>query len=757
MTRSYLPNRLVWLGLLLLSFASRAEPLTPTLSAAEFSRLRAQLWRTPASPRRVGLLLELSTNLLNQHDERSIPLDSAANYAQEAYVLSTKLNYPDGRINSLYHLGWFWSSSGLDTLGPGIIRRGIALSQRLGRRRLEAFGWYHLAECYPRTPADLPAKIATYQRARIAFRQVPDNLSEAYLLKCIADMHQVQGHPEQAIPELLEVLAIYRRAGHRKLHYTYDLLSSSYRSLGDYKEALRYGVAMLESLRATADTSNIGGFYQQLGIISTEVKQYPAAIGYFQKALVHYQRTNDAQRIATTAGAIATILLKQGNGQEALRFFTRTTQDYKGGEPRVIMRRNFYLAGIYLRLRDYPRSAPYCAKVQDFMEHHESDDNEKMSMCQLLGEFYYATQRYHEASQYLQQALTLDTRFGNLAKAIEVQKLLFRVDSAQGHFPAAIAHYQQYKQLTDSVFNEKKNKQLATLQIQYDTRKKEQNIALLTKQAQMQQASLREREFQRNALVVGTLLLAGLLGLGLNRYRLKQRATLLLEAQQAEINRQNASLQHLLTEKDWMLKEIHHRVKNNLEVISSLLETQSDYLRDPSALIALREGQNRVHAMGLIHQKLYQSHSLSVVDMTAYIREIAEHLVESFDCQDTVQLHLNVAPIELDVTLATPLGLIINEALTNALKYAWPRPQPGNIRIGLTKMAAQHLQLVIEDDGAGFPAGFDMENGRTMGLTIMRGLSGQLDGRLRITQTPGVRVSLEFEVATSAMPARIEQ
>jgi two-component sensor histidine kinase len=346
---------------------------------------------------------------------------------------------------------------------------------------------------------------------------------------------------------------------------------------------------------------------------------------------------------------------------------------------------------------------------------------------------------------------------GAVLSLAQTHLLLFRVDSAQAQFPSAIAHYQRYKVLTDSVFNERKTKQLASLEIQYDTKKKEQNIALLTKQTQMQQASLREREFQRNVLLGGAVLLALLLCMGYSRYRLKQRSNQLLEAQQAEINRQNASLQHLLTEKDWMLKEIHHRVKNNLEVISSLLETQSDYLRDPSALIALREGQNRVHAMGLIHQKLYQSHSLSVVDMAAYIREIAEHLVESFDCQDTVQLHLNVVPIELEVTLATPLGLIINEALTNALKYAWPRPQPGNIRIGLMEMAAQHLQLVIEDDGAGFPAGFDMEDGRTMGLTIMRGLSGQLDGRLRIIQTPGVRVSLEFEVATSAVPARIEQ
>jgi two-component sensor histidine kinase len=387
--------------------------------------------------------------------------------------------------------------------------------------------------------------------------------------------------------------------------------------------------------------------------------------------------------------------------------------------------------------------------MQDYAQTSTADRGEKTSIYLTLGKFYLLTKRYDKARHYLQQSLDLERNNSPLLRGAELHLLLFEVDSAQGRFPAAIAHYQRYKLLTDSVFNERKNKQLASLEIQYDTRKKEQNIALLTKQTQVQQASIREREFQRNALVIGALLLAGLLGLGYNRYRLKQRSNQLLEAKQAEINQQNISLQHLLTEKDWMLKEIHHRVKNNLEVISSLLETQSDYLHEPAALVALREGQNRVHAMALIHQKLYQSDSLSVVNMAAYIREIAEHLLESFDCQDTVQMHLHLALIELEITLATPLGLIINEALTNALKYACPRPQPGNITIELVEIGFQHFRLVIEDDGAGFPPDFDTEDSGTMGLTIMRGLSGQIDGKLHITQTPGVRVSLEFEAVAS--------
>ncbi len=776
MMPSFLPGRLLWLGLLLLSFASQAEPITPFLDAAEFVRLRAQLWRTPASPRRVNLLLVLSTDLLAHHDDTSLPLDSAATYAQQAYALSNKLNYPDGRINSLYHLGWFHVSSGLDTLGPGLIRQGIALSQRLGRRRLKAFGWYYLADGYSRSPADLPAKIATYQRARSLFHQLTDQQDEAYLLKRIADMHQVQGHPEQAIPELLEVLAIYRRAGHRELYYTYDLLASCYRHLNDLKEALSYSLVALEGVQATADTSSIARFYERLAAIAFELKQYSEARQYFQKALNNSRRNHEVLQAVNSAGAIGFILLAQGKGPEAIRFFTQATQAYVSGPPQVTRCIAYYLGGLHARLGHYALSERYYAQMLAYLATGKAEDWEKLSSYHSIGKLYVLTGRYREASAYLQQALALSQHLGGVLNTAELHRLLFKADSAQGRFPAAIAHYQQYKLLTDSIFNEKKHKQLAMLQIQYATKKKEQNIALLTKQNQVQMARLQQQQAQRNAVIVAALLLALVLVLGYNRYRLKQRTTQLLQAQQQEIHHKNEVLellvndkQHLLDEKenlleekeellhekDWMLKEIHHRVKNNLQVVSSLLNTQADYLRDPAALAALRESQNRVQAMALVHQKLYQSDSLALVNMQEYIQEITEHLLESFDCLGTVREQLDVAPVELDVALATPLGLIINEAITNALKHAFPPGRAGALTISLQPVGAHRYELRVADDGVGLPAGFDAARSQSLGLTMITGLSKQINGALAIASAgPGVQITLQFEVARK--PVRME-
>ena len=146
------------------------------------------------------------------------------------------------------------------------------------------------------------------------------------------------------------------------------------------------------------------------------------------------------------------------------------------------------------------------------------------------------------------------------------------------------------------------------------------------------------------AFWAGQLLLLCLLALSYNRYRLKQRSNQLLEIKQHEINRKNQTLetllseqQQLLTEKEWMLKEIHHRVKNNLQIITSLLHSQGVFLKDEAAQSAIRESQNRVHAMALIHQKLYQSDRLAAIPMAGYVAEIVDYLIKSFDREGTIR------------------------------------------------------------------------------------------------------------------------
>jgi two-component sensor histidine kinase len=745
--------------LLAAAFASQAEPIRPLLRPAAVAHLQAQLRQPLPDTSRATVLLQLADNLLAQHEEIDTSLDGVAAYGQQAQALSEQAGFVVGRIGSLYTLGRLHELTTTDTLGRPLLRRGIALSQQHGRQALEGLGWFYLAGSYPGIARYMPLRLSYYRRAQALYHDLGARLEDAYLLKSIADTHLLQGNSGLAIQELQRVLALYRAAGHPELHYTYDLLLAANRQAGNYKEALRYGLAMLASAQATHDTVAIGGFYARVAALYSELHLTAPALVYYQRSLHNYQVTNNPLFIVHTAGDIARLLIAQRQPQEALAFFTRTTAHTAAGHSAIYAR---HLAECYVALRRYALAERYLKQAVQLVEADHDNDMQKMYAYQAMGDFYVLTKRYDQARWYLQQSLGRYQRTGFLLGIAKLHLLLFKVDSAQSRLVAAIGHYQRYKQLNDSIFNTDKAKQLANLELQYDTRKKEQNIALLTKQTLLQQASLRQREWQRNALLGGAVLLVLLLGLGYNRYRLKQRSNLLLEAQQREINRKNASLellvgekqglleekQELLEEKDWMLKEIHHRVKNNLQVISSLLNTQADYLRDPAALAALRESQNRVQAMALVHQKLYQSESVALVNMPEYIQEITERLLESFDCLDTVRERLDIAPLELDVVLATPLGLIINEAVTNALKHAFPQHRPGTLTIGLRPIEGQRYELLITDDGVGLPPSFDLTHSHSLGLTMVQGLSKQLNGVLHIGQgEAGVQLTLQFEVA----------
>ena len=719
------------------------------------------LLKAASDSTRIKLLLALGQEKLGAASS-SAAADSALYFFHQAEQRSATPALRQWHDESLFQIGTYYVQRDDLPRGKSYFMQVIEADRRAKDKASEGQAWFRLGSSFPPFSRNKyqAEKLSYFGQARALAHQSHDSKMETLSLQQIAFIHHYQGNREQAKRELLEVLAIQKATKDKETYVAYDALAAIASSMGDFAQALSYQLQCISSMEASGDKNDLDHAYFLLGTVYQTLRQHDKAVEALEKSLAFSHAKG--QRILTVelVSVMVTSLIAEGKAAEALRFTQRIASEQPVTLPRDKMFMAAAWAACYRALHQNEQAEKYL--LQGVALGKEVDMHDALRATYLISRFYLATKQYRKARPFLEQLLA--TPKGILpANVLQYTHYAsFKVDSAAGNYLAAIAHFRRSKDLNDSIYTVAKSQQLTQLQVQYETQKKEQDILLLTEKArhqtaraQRQQSELERAQMTRNATLGGSVLLLLLLGTGYNRYRLKQRSNQLLEAQQAEINRQNVSLQHLLTEKDWMLKEIHHRVKNNLEVISSLLETQSDYLHDPSALAALREGQNRVHAMALIHQKLYQSHSLAVVNMAAYIREIAEHLVESFDCQDTVQLHLNLAPVELEVTLATPLGLIINEALTNALKYAFPRSRSGTISITLAETDAQHFQLVIEDDGAGFPAGFHIEDGLTMGLTIMRGLSGQLDGHLRITQTPGVQVSLNFEAATSAMPARV--
>lgn len=213
-----------------------------------------------------------------------------------------------------------------------------------------------------------------------------------------------------------------------------------------------------------------------------------------------------------------------------------------------------------------------------------------------------------------------------------------------------------------------------------------------------------------------------------------------------ERKRTEENLRSSLREKEVLLKEIHHRVKNNLQVISSLLSLQAGYLKDDAMIRIIQESQNRVKSMALVHEKLYQSLNVAEIDFGDYLRELVAQLSRSYGSdRDRVRVSVVADPVSLGVDRAIPCGIIVNELVTNALKYAFPGERQGTIEVTLKSLSPGLLRLIVKDDGVGMPPGLDMHHAKSLGLTLVYMLAEQMQGELTLPASPtGVEFILVF-------------
>lgn len=205
-------------------------------------------------------------------------------------------------------------------------------------------------------------------------------------------------------------------------------------------------------------------------------------------------------------------------------------------------------------------------------------------------------------------------------------------------------------------------------------------------------------------------------------------------------------LEESIIEKEVLLKEVHHRVKNNMQVISSILNLQSSYIDDETALGILRESQDRIKSMSFVHESLYQSKTLSEVNFSEYIQNIARNLFHSYGRPEGgISLEFNLEEVFLNLDTSIPCGLIINEVVSNSLKYAFEGRENGVIKVEFSQLSDGKLKLIISDNGIGLPDNFDIENAESLGLQLVTTLVTQVSGDLVIDTSSGTQFSIVFK------------
>jgi two-component system, sensor histidine kinase PdtaS len=341
-----------------------------------------------------------------------------------------------------------------------------------------------------------------------------------------------------------------------------------------------------------------------------------------------------------------------------------------------------------------------------------------------LGDIYYKKGAFQKAVEYYQKAIPYaghEKNYGRLKKLYYNQYTIFR-EHLRDESNALVA-LESYLVNHDSVSSAEKYRAVEEISTRYETEKKEVLIA-------EQQEALRQERIR-------FWLIAGILAIALAAGGLLFQLT-------RQLRKRNE-------EKEFLIKEIHHRVKNNLQVLSSLLHLQSRHIKDEMALDAVREGQNRVDAMSLIHQKLYTGDKLAAVEMRDYLHQLGDTLLDSFGLNDDrVEIIYHLEPLHLDVDTAIPLGLIINELVTNSLKYAFPEGRQGIIEVSLWKNEKGKLCLQVADNGGGKSGAPALKNSTSFGSNLVEILSKKLKGKPQISHENGYATLIEMEQFTMA-------
>jgi len=210
-----------------------------------------------------------------------------------------------------------------------------------------------------------------------------------------------------------------------------------------------------------------------------------------------------------------------------------------------------------------------------------------------------------------------------------------------------------------------------------------------------------------------------------------------------ELHKAEEEIKESLKEKELLLREIHHRVKNNLQIISSLLELQKQYVKEDSTVAVLDDSKNRVMSIAMIHEKLYQSHDLSHINFKDYLNSLLTNLFYSYGVRPHINLMLNLDEVYLNMETAVPLGIIIIEIISNSLKYAFPNDMAGEIAVNLTNNNGQY-ELIISDNGIGIPEEVDLKAGTTLGLQLVDSLVNQIDGTIELDKTEGTKYIINF-------------
>lgn len=683
--------------------------------------------------------------------EDTVDLDSALLLIDQINTTNRRIN--DLRVQALCYLGYShaWWELNRHELAKKYALLAVDAFSRLHDPLNLAYSYVQAAGCYDYLDLhEGPERIRLYRLAIPLFDSVGRKEMQASTLELLGDCLASLSDTYAALPILLQALKVYKAIGHNELGNLYSLLGSVYSANGDARNAIVCGLLAVQyEEHKPGQGLGLCTAYNRMGIIYYDFLDYRNAEESFDNALKIAMRFGNIGYIRSIAVNIVNTKIGQGKLFSALQTLRTVSTRYPAGNRAQYIPYAASYIKVYSYMERWDSAKRYADRFIAIYDSLASDDHLHTCIDPVLITYMMSIRQYDLAKRYALHFSDYCLKNSLLTGLFRNYYELFKMDSATSDLKTAIVDYQKYINLKDSLQNVANGKQIAALKLDYETEKKDKDIAVLTREQALSRSALHQAGLVRNAVISGSVMLMILLGLSYNRYRIKRRSNFLLQLQKQAIDQKNLELHQLnisqgklLKEKEWLLKEIHHRVKNNLQIAMSLLNTQTYYLDNEKAVAAIRQSRNRMFAMSLIHQRLYQSDNLELIYMNRYIPELINYIEDSFAGDRNIRFRIRIDPVQLDVAQAVPIGLIVNEAVTNSIKYAFPARDGGTIDILLKYIEENNILLQLTDDGIGLRPDFDIKQARSMGMQLIDTFNQQLEGTMTIENRSGLVISI---------------
>lgn len=504
----------------------------------------------------------------------------------------------------------------------------------------------------------------------------------------------------------------------------YNILGFAYYFQGDLANALIYAGKAEVLCGKIGDQEAYGQALNNIGVIFKADGKYNEAAATYRKSIRVKESQKDSSGLANSWYNLALSESYLGNEKESENAFEVARKIYRelGDSANVISVLSGY-GQLFCHYDRFPEAIDVLSEALQYEQHLT-----KPMLYLIIPNYAQAlrsTGRYEEA---LNQLYRIYDDLKDSDRYVVLRMVEFELAHCYvglERYADAIPHYNRMFAFTDTINNAEKRDVLQELQTQYQTKEKEATIALQQKDLEIEK---RQKLFLSVAVILSAALLIFAIFFGVNKVKTNR-----------VLDTQKKVIESALQDKELLLREIHHRVKNNLQVVSSLLSLQSRSIEDLEAQGAMLESRNRVQAMALIHESLYSHDDLRDIQASSYIDRLCSNIFSSYQIDpEKIRLSTHIAPLKLDVDETVPLGLIINELITNAVKYAF-KEDGGVITIELMAEDGK-IRLTVSDNGIGYPE--DAKPG--FGSRLINSFAKKLHAEWRVENRGGTVVTLLF-------------